>query len=802
MAIHAQSHIITVAGGKGGVGKSVFSCNLATAILLELKQPTLLIDLDPRTCGDPGVILGLRPSRTIQDLLTMTSALNNQNLGSILTKHASGLQYLPAVLGPEQPFQVDGALFEKQLSALSQFFKFIVVDTGSTLEDLQYWCVGESSAALVITTPEVLVVNQTKRLLNDFYSRTLPADMFQLVVNKAQPGAIPSATISQTLRKAILAEIPNDERTASAALQKGVPFVVASPQSPMSNAYHEIVRKLAGGILQRTKTLTRPQQPTSSQGGASPAKEASVPARGSGRGKGFTVVDPRTLLKMQIHTELIKEMDLKKGVTDTQGDPQKEAQLRQKTQNMISQITDRLSGGGQARDERSRIIKEVLDEALGLGPLEDLLSDPTVTEIMVNGHNRIFVEKSGKLTLSPFSFTSNSHLRTVIERIVTPLGRRIDEKTPYVDARLRDGSRVNAVIEPLAIDGPALTIRKFAKDPITVDHYVKWGSITASMIEFLKICVEQGLNVIISGGTGSGKTTLLNTLSGFIPVDERIVTVEDAAELQLKQEHVVRLETRPANMEGSGEISIRDLVRNSLRMRPDRIIVGECRDGAALDMLSAMNTGHDGSMTTVHANNPREAVGRLETLCMMAGMELPARAIREQIASAVDLIIQISRLSDGSRKVISITEVVGMQGETVTLQEVFRYKEEGFDKNRKIVGQFQATGLIPTFIENFEQRGVSVPRSLFSPTPSSAPSSSLTAAASSGLSSASVSASSLGSVASSMSSSSSSSSSAAAAEASGMVPVGTGVAGGARSVGPIGVIKPVASRNRPGGSGS
>ena len=334
---------------------------------------------------------------------------------------------------------------------------------------------------------------------------------------------------------------------------------------------------------------------------------------------------------------------------------------------------------------------------------------------MVNGCQRIFVEKEGKLTLSSVRITSNMHLRNIIERIVTPLGRRIDEKTPYVDARLADGSRVNAIIEPLSIDGPSITIRKFAKDVFTADMYLKYKAMSKNMINFLKIGVENGLNVVVSGGTGSGKTTLLNALSSFIPSNERIITVEDAAELQLKQSHVVRLETRPPNIEGTGQVSIRDLVRNSLRMRPDRIIVGECRDGAALDMLSAMNTGHDGSMTTTHANSPRECISRLETLCLMAtGVDLPIRAIREQIASAIHLIVQISRLSDGSRKIVSITEVVGIQGDKVTLQEVFAFKETGFDRNRKIQGAFQATGLVPSFIEQIEQKGVNIPRALFS----------------------------------------------------------------------------------------
>ena len=333
-------------------------------------------------------------------------------------------------------------------------------------------------------------------------------------------------------------------------------------------------------------------------------------------------MDPLTLLKMQIHAELIKEMDLKKDLTKAQDEGSKKA-LREKTQTVISRLVD-LRGGDLSREERSQVIKQVLDESLGLGILEELLSDSQVTEIMVNGCERIYCEKGGKLRLSEQTITSNLQLRNIIERIVTPLGRRIDEKTPYVDARLADGSRVNAIIEPLSLDGPSLTIRKFPAERITMDDYVyRFHSVTKEMGDFLKICVEQGQNIIISGGTGSGKTTLLNVLSSFIPSGERIITVEDAAELQLKQEHVVRLETRPANMEGTGEVTIRDLIRNTLRMRPDRIVVGECRDGAALDMLSAMNTGHDGSLTTVHANNPREAVARLETLCLMAGMELP-----------------------------------------------------------------------------------------------------------------------------------------------------------------------------------
>ncbi|MGZ3722751.1 MAG: ATPase, T2SS/T4P/T4SS family, partial [Bdellovibrionales bacterium] len=618
-------------------------------------------------------------------------------------------------------FSVRIDLLRKQIASLSQHFKYIIIDLGSELDAVQMGIIEDATAVLVVATPEVLVVNQTRRLVNDLLSASVPGEFLQIVLNKVNRSGLDANAISQSLRRPIVGSIPQDDASAIAALQRSTPFVISNPASPASSAYHELVRKLTGGILQKLKTQSRPKVTAlakSNEAGGGPGPQdsnAGMPSMmGSGRRTGSKrEIGPLTLLKMQIHSGLIKEMDLKKDMMNSEGDPAKARELKNRTQKTISELTDRLSPG-LPREDRGRVIKETLDEALGLGALEELLADATVTEIMVNGCDMIYVEKAGKLTLSPVSFTSNLQLRNVIERIVSPLGRRIDERTPYVDARLPDGSRVNAIIEPLSIDGPALTIRKFPTKRITdVDLVDRFGALTRPMMDFLHICVEQGLNIIISGGTGSGKTTLLNVLSSFIPVNERIVTVEDAAELQLKQEHVVRLETRPANLEGTGEVSIRDLIKNSLRMRPDRIVVGECRDGAALDMLAAMNTGHDGSMTTVHANMPREAIARLETLCLMAGMDLPAKAIREQIAGAVDLIIQISRMSDHTRKCISITEIVGMQGDTVTLQEVFKFKEEGFDKNRKIVGQFQATGLIPTFIENFEQKGISVPRNLF-----------------------------------------------------------------------------------------
>ncbi len=370
-----------------------------------------------------------------------------------------------------------------------------------------------------------------------------------------------------------------------------------------------------------------------------------------------------------------------------------------------------------ARGEKARLIADIRDEMLGLGPIEPLLRDDSITEIMVNGPKKVFVERMGKLERTDVEFHDDSHVMNIAARILTPLGRRLDESSPLVDARLEDGSRVNIIVPPLSLKGPTITIRKFSRKPLTVDNLIAFGTVDEKIAKFLRACVEARVNILVSGGTGSGKTTTLNVISSFIPEEERIVTIEDAAELRLQQEHVVTLESRPANIEGEGQITIRDLVRNALRMRPDRIIVGEVRSGEALDMLQAMNTGHDGSLTTAHANSPRDALSRLETMVLMSGLELPVRAIREQISSAIDLIIQQSRMRDGSRKITHVTEVQHMEGNTITMQDIFRYQQQGYDENGKPVGHFVSTGLKPNFMEKFEINGVELPEEFFAVQP-------------------------------------------------------------------------------------
>jgi pilus assembly protein CpaF len=423
------------------------------------------------------------------------------------------------------------------------------------------------------------------------------------------------------------------------------------------------------------------------------------------RSSGHSSDDNFNEIKLRVQNRLINELDPKLDLSN-------KAKVRKQVEEVFHSILD-----GESivltRSERQRLFEGIEADIIGLGPIEPLLHDEDVSEIMINGPKQVYIEKKGKLICSDVTFDGDDHVLRIIDRIVAPLGRRVDESSPMVDARLPDGSRVNAIIRPLALNGPTVTIRKFRKDQLTVADLVKFGSMSQGMGEFLAACVEARTNIVVAGGTGSGKTTLLNVLSSFIPEDERIITVENAAELQLRQDHVISLESRPPNVEGRGEVTIRDLVINCLRMRPERIIVGECRGGETLDMLQAMNTGHDGSMTTIHANTPKDSIGRIETMCLMAGMDLPARAIREQIVSAVQLLVQQSRLKDGSRKVTQITEIAGMEGDVVVMQDIFVFEQTGVDERGKIVGTLRPTGIRPKFIEKFESMNIYLPPNIF-----------------------------------------------------------------------------------------
>ena len=428
-----------------------------------------------------------------------------------------------------------------------------------------------------------------------------------------------------------------------------------------------------------------------------PAIESSGPSS-TQRGDSFNE------LKTRIQNRLISELDPRMDLANPD-------EVRRTVEDTFASVLES-EGIVLTRVERLRLFEAISAEILGYGPIEPLLNDDSVSEIMVNGPRQVYVERNGKLRLTDVTFQDDDHVMRVIDRIVSPLGRRIDESSPMVDARLPDGSRINAVIPPISLVGPTLTIRKFSKDPLTAEDLVRFGTMSQEMVTFISACVQARLNIAVSGGTGSGKTTTLNVLSSFIPDDERIITIENAAELQLRQEHVVTLETRPPNIEGRGEITIRDLVVNALRMRPDRIVVGECRSGEALDMLQAMNTGHDGSMTTVHSNSPRDTLSRLETMCLMAGVELPIRAIREQIASALDLIIHQERLKDGSRRIVAVTEVQGMEGDVIVMQDIFTFEQTGVEDGR-IIGRMKPTGIRPKFVERFEAMNIYLPPAIF-----------------------------------------------------------------------------------------
>jgi pilus assembly protein CpaE/pilus assembly protein CpaF len=714
------AQIITLLGVKGGEGTTTLAVNLAVDLRRLTNRKVLLLDFVLPFGGDANFLLGLETSRSMIDLAAVLPSLDPSLLRGYMTRHDSGIEVLGASLESSEEFPLSAEEVGHLLSLLGEVYDFIVVDAGSHISERLLAVLDRSHGVGLVLTPTLLALNQTRRLMRYLQEQHFSRERLHLIASMTarRGGALDPRTIEQNLKRSFLASIPADPAAVSAAAAEQVPICTADPRHPISKAISELSLVLAGakgtgdGLLGQV-ALNLPPRAAAGAGASTALAVRGQPRDGSDPG-----TDPRRSVtnaaKEKVHGRLLQKLDLRRIDVDVSGDPDKARVLRDETLRAIVEILDEEAAGLLSRAERRRVAREILDEALGLGPLEDLLSDPTITEIMVNRADRIYVERGGRIELTGSSFISNRQLLGVIERIVSPLGRRIDESNPFVDARLPDGSRVNAVIPPVSVDGPMLTIRKFSKVPYQVADLVRFGSMTDEMGQFFQAAVVGRLNILISGGTGSGKTTLLNVLSAFIPGHERIITIEDAAELQLPQEHVGRLEARPSNIEGEGEVTIRDLVRNALRMRPDRIVVGECRGGEALDMLQAMNTGHDGSLTTVHANSPRDSLSRLETMVLFAGLELPSRAIRDQISAAVDLIIQTARFSiDGSRRITHVSHVQRMSGTEIVLKDVFIFRQTSTSQQGRVEGRFIPTGYVPPFVHEFGRRGIHLPLSVF-----------------------------------------------------------------------------------------
>jgi len=675
---------VALINAKGGSGATTITIEVARAMRRAKKVAIVDGDLSGR--------------RNVAVLLDAVRAFDSErSTGAYSVIQQDGLTAVELTDSLDNSFMLHPEDVEGVADALDAQNDVVLLDAPTPFSGALRPLIARVSRFVLVFEPNLLGSAAARSLIGDLAKFGIPMARVSLVTNlRAGRAEITARELEKALGSQVVAEVParSDRNFGRAIETLAKRFAGIRPEEPL-----DALRPAAGTQAPRRTSSIAPSnalgpmaQVLSPNGYSS---EARVRAGSD---------DGRERLKGEIHELVTKRIDVvaaSRAHTDNQKIAELRAQINDVTAQVLSENAERLS-----LEERAELQQEIIDELLGLGPLEDLMRDPAVSEIMVNGPTMIYVERSGKLSLSDKHFNDERHLRTIIERIIAPLGRRIDESSPMVDARLPDGSRVNAIIEPLSLNGSTLTIRRFGQRRLTMEDLLRFGSVSPECVNLLKAMVESRLNVVVSGGTGSGKTTFLNILSSFIPNNERIVTIEDAAELALNQEHIVRLESRPPNLEGRGMITIRDLVRNALRMRPDRIVVGECRGGEALDMLQAMNTGHDGSLTTLHANTPRDALARLETMVLMAGFELPVRAIREQVAGAVDVVVQVARMRDGSRKVTSIAEIVGMEGDIVTMQEIVRYAQRGLDKEGKVIGEFQYTGVQPHYIDRFDEAGV------------------------------------------------------------------------------------------------
>ncbi|MFN7974833.1 MAG: ATPase, T2SS/T4P/T4SS family [Acidobacteriota bacterium] len=698
--------VLAVLSQKGGTGKTFVAVNLAIALRQESDKSVCLVDMSLPFSGDVMVLLNIPSARGISDLLRQNFPVAADTIPMATTEHASGISVVPVSLHAEAVARLQPRDIAILCDSLRQSFDYVVVDCGGAIDALSLEVLDRAALILTILVPELMAVNQGRKTLEYLTHLLYPKEMIQIALNRhTAESKIQPRLVELNLKKECSYVIPEDAAVAQSVLT-GAPLTASSPKHPITRTFRGMARDFMLREVQFAKGDRHGLRRESADG--SDQQKAAIDAP-----QPFQKSKEILELKRRIHTRLIEESNLRQLDLEAMTDQKKTRELRLDVEKKINKLIDEEAAMIPSKEQRVILSRDLLNEALGLGPIEYLLADSRISEIMVNGSDKIYVEQGGKIILTDFCFSSEKHLRRIIERIVQPGGRRIDEKTPMVDTKLLDGSRVNAIIPPLALNGSVLTIRKFSKVPLGVPDLIRFGTLSLQMAKFLEACVLVRRNIIISGGTGSGKTTLLNILSCYIPTDERIVTIEDAAELQLQQEHVVRLETRPANIEGEGEVNIRDLVKNSLRMRPDRIVVGECRSGEALDMLQAMNTGHDGSLTTVHANAPRDALSRLETLSLMSGLDLPSRAIRDQISSAINVVVQQSRLADGSRKVTHITEITGMEGDTFTMQDIFRFVQTGVDAQGKVIGKHEPTGFVPSFLPLVTKRGLDVPREIF-----------------------------------------------------------------------------------------
>ena len=714
------ARVITVFSNKGGVGKTFVCVNTATA-LASLGKKTLVIDLDFQAGQDMARMFNIAPRQSIVDILAeLESSQNPETIKKFVSIHSSGVHFITSVMNIRQAGQVTPDVIKLLFRRISPAYDYIIVDVGKNFTETLLSIFDMSNLILLVATPDILAVYQLRWGLDVLQGQRYPSKMIQMVLNRAEShGGVAWQEVKDALGCDIISRIPSDGKTVGVALNRGIPTVIFNPKAKVSTSFIDLAHELEKeGYYINTTEVVRVRSAEEKKDDGFWEKFGITANLSTKAAYGIKKEeDEVTRLKKRIHEKLIDRMNLKAITPEALADPEQAALIKKQAERIIVDLlADESDNFSASHQERSIIVTEILNEALGLGPLEDLLADQDVTDIMVNNKDEIYVEKHGKIMLTSKRFLSNQQVRSVIDRIIAPLGRRIDESVPMVDARLPDGSRINAIIPPLSLMGPMITIRKFGQDRHTMDDLLnKFKSLTPAMAKFIHAAVVTRKNMVVSGGTGSGKTTLLNIISEYIPDGERIISIEDAAELKLTKSHWARLESRPANVEGKGAVLIRDLFINTLRMRPDRIIIGECRGAEVLDMLQAMNTGHDGSLTTLHANTTRDAITRLNAMMLLSGIELPLRAVYDMVASAIDVVIQISRFSDGSRKITGITEVTGNIIDGLPeLKDIFVFEHKGIDPGGRIIGAYRPTGYVPVCFEDFIKRGVDIKEDIFS----------------------------------------------------------------------------------------